>query len=89
MRDTYWLGDTVLDRYVYELVKPHNGVDIAELHALVCQKLQQERIVAAFQLLPDENMIWCSLQRLVQRQQVRKFVSDSGPEPCIRYRRRR
>ncbi len=84
----FWLGETTLDRYVHRVARIQNGGDVPVLCSGVVRLLRAAEpgtspVITQYQLAPDETDVWCSLQRLVARGQVVKFVSTHG---AIHYR---
>lgn len=82
---THWLGEVFLDRWVRRSLRRFNSASLEEVHAEVCKKLHEEHVVQSFQILPDENDVWCSLQRLVTKGVVEKYVLEY-PLKRIKYR---
>ncbi len=85
----FWLGDTMLDRYVLRVARAQNGAPVSAICAEVVRVLRDPvgdmpAPISANQIAPDENDVWGSLQRLVAGQRVVKFVSQSSG--TIQYR---
>lgn len=75
---SYFIGEPKLDRFVLRALKKFAGNSVSDVHKQTCLKLMKEGVVAEFQLLPDENDIWCALQRLVSKGWARKYTVGSG-----------
>ena len=78
----FWLGLQTLDRFVHRTTRVQNGADVSVLTRDVTRLLRtplsgQSPVITPHQIAPDENDVWCSLQRLVARGQVVKFLSQS------------
>jgi hypothetical protein len=83
----YWLSTSTLDRYVIRLLRRLSSSDEKRLCHHVCNRLRGDGLVQVFQKLPDENDIWCSLQRLSAEGKVKKYVFESATvDRHIRYR---
>ncbi|KKW27938.1 MAG: hypothetical protein UY70_C0005G0002 [Candidatus Kaiserbacteria bacterium GW2011_GWB1_52_6] len=82
----YWLGNTQLDRSVFRSLRRFTGTDVRGVHKEVCRRLWKERVVALFQFLPDENDVWCALQRLSRRGRVDKYTFEDRAGNHVHYR---
>jgi hypothetical protein len=81
------LSDTAIDRWVLRSLRRFSGIDTVGLQVEVHRRLAQEGIIAGFQLPPDENDIWRSLQRLTLARRVDKYVYETKEiDRAIRYR---
>lgn len=86
MAASYWIGESQLDRWVTRSLTRFAGADLSEVHAEVCRMLREAGVVKTFQLLPDENDIWCALQRLVKAGYADKYVHETAESRSIHYR---
>lgn len=78
----YWLGEHTLDRFVLRATRVQNGADASKLCRDVTLLLRtpspgHDPVITPHQIAPDDTDVWSSLQRLVARGQVVKFVSSS------------
>ena len=78
----YWIGESRLDRFVLRALKRFAGASVTDVHGQACRILREEGVVSEFQILPDENDVWCALQRLVSRGFAEKYAHASG----VRYK---
>jgi len=82
----YWLGDSQLDRWVFRSLRRFVGAGVFVVHTEVCKRLRVENIVQASQILPSEDDVWCSLQRLTGAKKVDKYVYEDAKDRYIHYR---
>lgn len=82
----YWLGNAHIDRLVFRALKQSPCVGCYPITALVQHLASKDGWVGSGQKLPDEDCVYVSLLRLVQRGKVEKYVDlyTGG----IRYRAR-
>lgn len=81
----FWLGDFQLDRWVFRTLRTRISANTKQLTIAVRRKLKDEGVVRPLQALPDENDVWCSLQRLTLSRHVDKYVNEKRGRD-IRYR---
>ena len=82
----HWLGNAKIDQLVFRAVKQVPGVGCRPITALVQHLADREGLVVSGQKLPDEDYIYISLLRLIQRGKAEKYVNLATGG--IRYRAR-
>jgi len=82
----YWLGEAQLDRWVLRSLRGLTNLDALGVHKEVCRRMLGEGAVKPVQFLPDENDVWCSLQRLSLRRRVDKLTVNDMTGNHIHYR---
>jgi hypothetical protein len=82
----FWLGDFQLDRWVFRSLRHFSGASVEEITAEVCWMLADARVIKGPQQFPDDNDVWCSLQRLTLSRHVDKYVADTANSRGVRYR---
>lgn len=61
----HWLGEAVVDRLVFRILKANPGLTGDEITSRVCATLKEDGIVKDFQIPPDGECIYRTLVRFV------------------------
>ncbi len=85
----FWLGDDVLDRYVLFVLRGINDGTCVQVtrrvrRILTAPDMNGRALVLSNQIKPDNEDVWCSLQRAVVRKCAEKFFCSIRQD--IRYK---
>ena len=73
----FWIEDKEFDRWVLRAVRARGG-SVEDILERTKSLLAEADIIKPFQKMPDDNDVWCALQRLTGVGRVRKSVSDGA-----------
>lgn len=74
----HWLGDAVVDRLVFRMVKEKPGLTCNEIESRVCATLKESGLVKDVQIPPDGECIYRSLVRFVMNGKIEKYANPTS-----------
>jgi hypothetical protein len=87
IRSHFILDNTEIDRWVLRSLRAISSAGTQQLQAEVRRRLIEEGVIKDFQSAPDENDVWCSLQRHTLSGRVIKYLHETKEvDRAIRYR---